>query len=151
MEELRRTRRVLPAEAPKFIVKCPKSAKVLSLTNDGSNAAVNVEIGSLVHVEKHEIRTIYKAFESILAKATEEREIVVAQRQPNATSDLWSTIRDRAMEPDPLDFVDIAFDDLAGNKFQQRFTLTSEVDGSVTWKSGDLRYQDASTAATEAL
>jgi predicted RNase H-like HicB family nuclease len=148
--ELRRIRRVPPGNAPKFVVKCPKSAKVLSLTNDGSDAAINIEIGQLVHVEKHEIRTIYKAFESVLAKATEEREIVVAQRQPNSTSDLWSAIRGIAMEPDPLDSVDISFDDSAGNKFRQRFALTSEVDGSVTWKSVDLSYRDASSAAMEA-
>ncbi|HTR37678.1 MAG TPA: hypothetical protein VMH80_17345 [Bryobacteraceae bacterium] len=132
--------RAVPGDAPRLLVSCPKNKNLLSVTNDGSNGAVNVEIGPLVHVEKHEVRPIYKPFGSIPAKATEERKITVAQHQPNITGDLWSTIREKRMDPDPLDFVDVFFDDLAGNKFQQRFILTSEVEESVTWKPQAVKF-----------
>jgi hypothetical protein len=101
-------------------------------------------------VERHEIRPIYRPFGSIPAKSTEERKITVAQHQPNISGDLWSTVRDRKMDPDPVDFVDVLFGDLTGNEFQQRFTLISESEESVTWKPQAVRFL-TSSASSEVL
>jgi hypothetical protein len=124
-----------PKTSPTLLVKCSKSRQ-LFITNDGPDAAVNVEIGPLVHEEEHEITVLMSPFGSIPAKATEQRAITVAQRQPNSGGPLWDAMRFGSMLPQPSDSVTVKFADTKGNRFSQKFELTSEVDGSVTWKPG---------------
>jgi hypothetical protein len=45
------------------------------------------------------------------------------------------------MLPQPADSVTVRFEDTNGNKFAQRFELTSEVDRSVTWKPGPVTFR----------
>jgi hypothetical protein len=123
--------------SPILIVKCPDQNRNLIITNDSPNSALNVELGPLVHEEEHEI-TPATPFGSISAKATEQRRVIVAQRQPNSGGSLWDAMRYGCMLPQPSDSVTVRFDDAYGNKFAQSFELTSEVDGSVTWKPAHL-------------
>ncbi|MEO7144006.1 MAG: hypothetical protein ABI165_10970 [Bryobacteraceae bacterium] len=140
-------------DCPKLIVRCPKSGfdRTLSLTNDGESAAVNVEIGPLIHEEHHEIFLLNSKFGSIPSKATEQRSISVAQRQPNSGAALWDTIRAGAMVPDPLDSVTVEFGDSSGRHFSQSFRLTTEVDGSVTWLPERVTLRPPFHAATVGL
>ncbi len=136
-------------DAPSLIVKCPKdSDRKLAISNDGPSAAINVDVGPLVHKEEHEIRSVYSPFGSILPSKTEERNIAVAKEQPNSTSTLWSVIREGSMNPDPIDLATIHFDDSRGRQFSQQFVLTAEADGSVTWTPGPVRLRHALSDAS---
>lgn len=130
-----------PTTSPRLIVKCPDNDRNLIITNDGQDAAVNIELGPLVHEEEHDITVLRTPFGSIPAKATEQRRITVAQRQPNSIGPLWDAMRFGCTLPQPVDSVTVKFDDTNGNKFAQKFELISEVDGSVTWKPGPVTFR----------
>jgi hypothetical protein len=142
--------------APRLIVRCPKGSSLdggLLITNDGENAAVNVIVGPLIHREVHAIIPRKSPFGSIMSKETQERGVLIAQSRPNDTStSIWDTMRRSSIvDPQPMDSVIISFEDTRGNQFDQEFVLTSEVDGSVTWKPEMVQVRNSSPASSVAL
>jgi hypothetical protein len=121
------------SSTPRFIVKCPKGKEnKLTLINEGAEAAISVCVGPWIHVEEHKTE-VNSAFGSISPKGSAERILMVSRTQTSSISSLWDAMRERRMEPQSEDSASITFGDLHGNSFSQRFTLTSETDGSVTW------------------
>lgn len=129
----------LLATSPSFLVKMPSSPKnSITLTNVGREAATKIELGPWKH-EAIEIalKVANSPFGSIAVGGSEER-IILASRVVRTgelievSCPLWEAMRS-FQERDASDLVCVRFSNVNGVRFSQSFTLTSEIDMSITW------------------
>ena len=137
MAEIEKEAASLLKSAPQLLIRyTSRDMGKVTYLNDGPGAIVNPQLGPLKWAESRTIGIIGNV--GTLPAGGQSEHVMLFEISPNCGGELYDFMR-RSTPPDAETTVTATYEDARGHKFARDFTLTTQVDGTVTWQPGDVR------------
>jgi hypothetical protein len=125
------------ADAPQLLIRyVSQDLGSVTFINDGPGSMVSPQLGPLEWKERRSIEIIGDPGTLSAGQQSEHR--MSFETSPDYIGELWHFLRNSTPH-DGITTVTATYQDARGRRFAREFTLTTNIDGTITWQPGAVR------------